>query len=498
MSSALHLLAWEGLIAVAALGGLGALVGLGEVLRAQGVAARTTRGLVHMGVSLFVVATPFLFTRPLPVYGLAAVFTLLNAGARFRGKWPGIHEARPQSWGTVALPLSVLPALAATWSVSPDRILAFQLAYLVLALADPAASWVGERSTPTDSQSPECTGMGSLTFAGLTLILTLLVLATRTQWSAGRMLMGAGGATIVATLVEAISRRGWDNFFIVVALLLVLVPVQMRALSIGQLGGALVVGAAFGGLAYAAEALDGRGAATGGLFAASLVGLGGWPWIIPGIAFFGVSSALTGVENRMRDSSRAVDAPRRTQAQVLANGGVAWTALAVVALGTSGSPSASVAGYAAFVGALAAAAADTWATELGSLSPSSPWSLRSLQQVPTGTSGAISLLGCGAAALGAASVVGAALVSGGPLADPVGRNGGLLLGAGLAGMLADSVAGAFLQAQYRAPSGAWVETPPSKAAHPVRGWAGVGNNVVNFIGTAVGALIALAGIALGT
>lgn len=200
----------------------------------------------------------------------------------------------------------------------------------------------------------------------------------------------------------------------------------------------------------------------------------------------------------MQASSQAVDAPRRTQAQVLANGGVAWTALAVVALGPSGSPGASVAGYAAFVGALAAAAADTWATELGSLSPSLPWSLRSLQQVPTGTSGAISLVGCGAAALGAASVVGAALVSGGAVADPVGRNAALLLGAGLAGMLADSAAGAFLQAQYRAPSGTLIETPPSKGDHPVRGWAGVGNNVVNFIGTAVGALTALAGIVLGT
>lgn len=494
--SALHLLAREGLIAVAALGGLGALVGLGEVLRARGVSARATRRLVHVGVGLFVVATPFLFTRPLPVYGLAAVFTLLNAGALFRGKWPGIHEARPQSWGTVALPLSVLPALAATWSVSLDRILAFQLAYLVLALADPAASWVGERAAPTNSRFAGSTVAGSLTFAGLTLTLTLLGLAVRTQWSAGRVLVAAGAATIVATLVEAISRRGWDNFFIVVALLLVLVPVQMRAVSSGQLGSALVVGAAFGGLAYTAGALDGRGAVTGGLFAASLVGLGGWPWIVPGIVFFGVSSALTGVKGRMRASSRTVGTPRRTQAQVLANGGVAWTALAVVALGAAGSPSASVAGYAAFIGALAAAAADTWATELGSLSPSLPWSLRSLRRVPTGTSGAISLVGCGAAVLGAASVVGAALVAGGPLADPVGRNGGLLLGAGLAGMFADSGTGAFLQAQYRAPSGALVEIPPSREARPVRGWAGIGNNVVNLIGTAVGALTALVGVLL--
>ena len=39
----------------------------------------------------------------LPVYGLAAVFTVINAAARSQRWWAGIHEARPQSWGTVVL-----------------------------------------------------------------------------------------------------------------------------------------------------------------------------------------------------------------------------------------------------------------------------------------------------------------------------------------------------------------------------------------------------------
>jgi len=495
--SSLPLFAGDGAIALAALAGLGALVGLGEVLRAWGVAARTTRRLVHAGVSLFVATTPFLFARPLPVYALAAVFTLINASARSRQKWAGIHEARPQSWGTVTLPLSVLPALAATWSVTPDRILAFQGAYLVLALADPAASWVGETWSRTDAQLRESTVAGSLTFAALTLALTILLFATRTQWPAGRVLLGALGATVVATLAEAVSRRGWDNFFIVAALVLVLVPLQRQAVSVTQLGVALIVGAAFGALAYWAGALDERGALTGGLFAASLVGLGGWAWIVPGIAFFGLSSALTGVGRQGEHASPRAESPRRTQAQVLANGGVAWTALAVAAVAPAGASGTPVAGYAAFVGALATAAADTWATELGTLSPSLPWSLRSLRRVPAGTSGAITVLGCGAAALGAASVVGAALLSGGALAGPAWRDAALLLGAGLAGMLADSEAGAFLQAQYRvSSSGALVETPPSETASPVRGWPGIGNNVVNLMGTAVGALAALAGMLL--
>ena len=211
---------------------------------------------------------------------------------------------------------------------------------------------------------------------------------------------------------------------------------------------------------------------------------------MPGIVFFGLSSALTSID--WRDLSLSGESPRRTQVQVLANGGVAWAALA----GAAVVPELCAWGYAVFVGAFAAAAADTWATELGRWSPSPPWSLRECKRVPTGTSGAVSLVGTAAAALGAASVVGATLLVNGPLAGSTPQNAVLLLGAGMLGMGADSVAGAFLQAHYRASSGRLVETPPSDGAAPVRGWTGVGNNAVNFIGTVVGALVAVAGTTL--
>jgi uncharacterized protein (TIGR00297 family) len=267
-------------------------------------------------------------------------------------------------------------------------------------------------------------------------------------------------------------------------------------MGVGDLAGAISLGAAFGGLAYGVGALDERGAATGGLFAASLVGLGGWAWIVPGLVFFGLSSALTALNSGRRGASTGEASPRRTQAQVLANGGVAWVALAVVAVAPMGLSGVSTGGYAAFVGALSAAAADTWATELGTLSRSLPWSLRSFRRVPTGTSGAVSLAGSGAAVLGAISVAGTAVLVGGPLSGPVARDLGLLVGAGLMGMLSDSLVGALLQAQYRSASGNWIETAPTPEAEPVRGWAGIGNNVVNLLGTSVGGLVALVGALL--
>lgn len=256
-----------------------------------------------------------------------------------------------------------------------------------------------------------------------------------------------------------------------------------------------MVGAAFGSLSFWASALNAGGATAGGLFAASLVGLGGLSWIVPTVVFFVLSSGLTHASPGPHESARE-EPMRRTQAQVLANGGVAWVALVVLTIAPSGAPTLENGCYAVFIGALAAAAADTWATELGKLAPSQPRSLRSGRPVPTGTSGAVSVVGTGASLVGAASVVAAGVLVNGALTDALWMEFSVLVGAGMLGMVADSVAGAFLQGRYRSASGEWTETPPTPESWPVRGWAIVGNNAVNFFGTTVGVGAALLGFLL--
>jgi uncharacterized membrane protein len=65
--------------------------------------------------------------------------------------------------------------------------------------------------------------------------------------------------------------------------------------------------------------------------------------------------------------------------------------------------------------------------------------------------------------------------------------------AGIAGALADSIAGATIQAQYRTPDG---ETTERSTGALQRGWKGVTNDRVNWICTGVGALVAYGGAAL--
>lgn len=263
---------------------------------------------------------------------------------------------------------------------------------------------------------------------------------------------------------------------------------------------AVSVGGVFGVAAYVLRMLSVSGALAGGLFAALLVGAGGWAWIVPGVVFFAGSSALSKVDSRRKAdaSRRAEKGSVRDAGQVLANGGVAMGALVAFALGAP--PDAA---YAAFVGALAAAAADTWATELGTLSTTPPVSLGTLRRVPVGTSGAVSPAGTLASVGGAASVAGAALVvagtslgSGSALGAPAAFGVGTALLATLAGVtgaFVDSVAGATVQARFHDPvAGGLTERRPADRPTPVRGWRWVDNDVVNLLCTATGAAVMLA------
>lgn len=485
--SGLYVSLGEGLTFLIALFGLGALVGIGEGLRALGVAVRTTRRLVHTGVSLFVVVTPFLFSRPLPVYGLAGLFVLLNAGARSWEWWASIHEARPESWGTVALPLAVFPALAATWSIGAERVFVLQASFLILAVADPLASVLGE-TMGRRRLVADATWTGSGVFFGTSFVLAGSVLLWAVPWRPGRIVRVALLVALVATPIEAIGQRGWDNFFVVIGVVLVLVPLSETPDAAVSLGLTLLLGAGVAGAAYWSGALNETGAIGSGLFAASLVGLGGWAWAVPGFAFFVLSSALSWLPD-LTGELGADEGPGRTLRQVLANGGIAWGFLGASAVLPVGQASLQTICYAGFLGALAAAAADTWATELGVRGAGAPHSLRTFRRVPPGTSGAVSLVGTAAAALGAASVAGAAVLVEG--AGGAWLQMGCVALAGLAGMAVDSLAGAFLQARYRDPeTGRLVEDPVPRATR-VCGWVGVDNEIVNVMGTAAGAAMAI-------
>jgi uncharacterized protein (TIGR00297 family) len=182
---------------------------------------------------------------------------------------------------------------------------------------------------------------------------------------------------------------------------------------------------------------------TSGGMAATVVGtlavVAGWNWAALLVAYFASSSALSRVGRSTKQHRTAAVVAKhgpRDARQVVANGGVfAVAALAMrfhaderwVALGA---------------GALAASAADTWATELGTLYGDAPRSILTWRTVTVGTSGGVSAIGT-LAGLGGSGFL-AWLV--GALGSVSAIAGAVAIG-GVAGMLADSVLGATVQAR---------------------------------------------------
>ncbi|HEX8951918.1 MAG TPA: DUF92 domain-containing protein [Polyangia bacterium] len=246
--------------------------------------------------------------------------------------------------------------------------------------------------------------------------------------------------------------------------------------------------AAIAALAYRRRALSSSGA-----LAAAAVGavifVGGGPWWFGALGVFFVTSTLlgrVGAAFKARTKREFSKGDTRDAWQVLANGGVA----AVAALLMLVAPDARW--LYAFVGALATANGDTWATELGILSPGEPRSIVSLRRVPRGSSGAVSALGLAATVAGAFAVgLAAASASGRPL-----RVLFVAVVAGTAGALVDSLAGATVQETFFCRGCAReCESPRHHCgadAERLRGVVGFGNDLVNFTATLAGAVVGAA------
>ncbi len=261
-----------------------------------------------------------------------------------------------------------------------------------------------------------------------------------------------------------------------------------------ELIGGFLLSLAIGALGYKRGALN-RSGVWGAILTGTLIfGFGGWEWGALLIIFFVSSSALSFYRAGEKDglAEKFAKGHRRDMGQALANGGLA----ALLALLSQLSPRPFW--FAACAGAMAAVNADTWATELGVLNSRPPRLITTGRQVEVGTSGGVTWLGIGA------SLAGALLVG---LTGGLGLLGlhrgwaaasALLLAAttgGLAGSLVDSLLGATIQAIY------WCETCHKETESSLhrcgtqtrllRGYRWLGNDLVNFIASAIGALAAV-------
>ncbi|WP_082688104.1 DUF92 domain-containing protein [Bacillus coahuilensis] len=200
------------------------------------------------------------------------------------------------------------------------------------------------------------------------------------------------------------------------------------------------------------------------------------------VAMFFATSSLFSIIGRNRKSmmnEKLVKSSKRDAEQVIANGGpaVLFTVMYIF--------DPSQLWFIGFVGSIAASTSDTWASELGTLSSKSPISLRNFKRVEKGSSGAITIWGT------AVSFVHALLLLG--YLRRIQWLWGLLI-AGVIGSLVDSMIGAFVQEEFECPS---CYSRTEKKMHcgfttkKVKGLKGVNNEVVNFLASLSGGLVAV-------
>lgn len=255
------------------------------------------------------------------------------------------------------------------------------------------------------------------------------------------------------------------------------------------------LGMAIGGLAAWRGLLSRGGAVAAAAVGAVVFTFGGWAWAVLLILFFITSSLLSRYreERKAEAASRLAKGSRRDAGQVLANGG--WVALLALWQGWQSADRL----FLAAVGALAAVTADTWATELGLLSPTPPRLITTRETVPPGTNGGVTVLGLLAAATGAFLIGFVAgllvLLGGAPVMFAPGRLSIVAGVAGLTGAVVDSLLGATVQHTRWCPlcneeTERDVHTCGA-ATHPWRGWPWLDNDAVNALASVAGSLVAV-------
>jgi uncharacterized protein (TIGR00297 family) len=269
---------------------------------------------------------------------------------------------------------------------------------------------------------------------------------------------------------------------------------NFRRMSLRLFSG-LLFSSVIGLTAYRRKSLDKSGLLGSIVSGTSIVGMGGWSWGFSLVYFFVSSSLLSSFrvsEKSIVASDKFSKGSRRDLSQVVANGGLAT--FFALCFGFSRSEGIRRRAKSGFVGTLATATADTWATELGTLSTTTPLLITNGKPVTPGTSGGITPLGLTASALGAASL-GFLFWAVEGFRKSLARTPLLALFSGMAGSCIDSVLGATLQVMYTCPT---CKAETEQHIHHcgtrtefLRGIPWMNNDVVNFIVTTVGSVVAI-------
>ncbi|HNR68780.1 MAG TPA: DUF92 domain-containing protein [bacterium] len=485
--------------------GLIALIAAAEWLRKKvGIGPEGTRKAVHILTGVLVAATPFVLHSFWPIVILGSAFAAIDFFAVRHHLLSGLHNTSRLTYGTVFYPISFVVLALLLWNHNQ---LILITAMLIMAISDAVAAMVGGNAAKPIQLHPHLEKkslQGSLAMFFTTLAIVLFSVSVFSELNPSGPLTWlsrfglAVVVAIMATVCEAVSAKGSDN--LTVPLGSALVMHYMLSHGAGDqlffiLG--MLLAAAMALFSYRVRFVDASGAIGVYVMGTIVFGIGRWAFSIPILTFFILSSVLSkmGRRRKKRLAGTFEKSGVRDVWQVIANGGLAVVLLlAWYFLGWNGF-------YLLYVASLAAVTADTWATEIGVLSRQAPRSIVTLQPVPVGASGGVTLLGS-LSALAGALILAAVGYAFSPHASP--RVLGckeflLILTAGGLASFVDSLLGALVQAQYRCAICQKQTEKKVHCGHPtqmISGLTWVDNDRVNALSAVAGMIFVLLGLQL--
>ena len=199
-----------------------------------------------------------------------------------------------------------------------------------------------------------------------------------------------------------------------------------------------------------------------------ILGLGGLKYVLPIAVFFILSTLLSKIGPKNFQNSKN----GRNAIQVFANGGVG------LALCVFNHFYQTELIYSMFLASIAAANSDTWATEVGKLSKTSPKDIISGRSLPLGESGGITFIG----SLG--SIIGSFVITAiGFFLDINISHLIIVFISGLLGSLFDSILGSTLQSRFIFIDGKTIKEEKEQDSYLYSGLLFINNNSVNFLCT---------------
>lgn len=439
-----------------------------------------TRKVIHTAMGLVILLTPLIFHAKYPALLVAVMLFLIDLLViRFSDRFGREYT----TYGILYYPLAVFVLILLCWD---EYIYVLMGAICVMSFGDGFAALVGTRvgrnkfSLTGDLKTLEGS-LGMYVASAFSLFVVLLAYSKSFLLS----LLAALLVPIVATVVEAASSKGLDNITVpAVSAVLIYYLFSYGPISAVWLAISILAAAVLSFVAFVLNTLTANGAAAAFILGSLVFTMGKLNGALALVTFFATSSILSNIGKGAKREARALleKTSRRDMAQAFANGGVPLFLVSASMFNPCWWA------YLLFLAALASVTADTWATEIGTILPGRPLSLRTLTRVPKGTSGAVSALGT----LGC--IVGSCLI--GLFAGLHKQAGGFSVAsfvivsiAGFMGCAVDSVLGATLQAQYaRAPRGQLTEVH-KEGMILARGFPWMRNDMVNFISSATAAMI---------